>query len=168
MAVKLSVASILFVMTSVLVLTYLGVLTPIFDNALGMCFFAIDWQYFASMGLFFCIVPLAIEVITHILILIKMKKFGIQGRKCITKAIRTATLTVGAYYMCCGPFFTYVVWMLLTPAKSPPPQNVAGFAVMYMAVFNSVINLVIYAHSLKDFRDQLKTCLCKSSMAPIS
>ena len=154
MAVKLSVASILFVMTSVLVLTYLGVLTPIFDNALGMCFFAIDWQYFASMGLFFCIVPLVIEVITHILILIKMKKSGIQGRKRITKAIRTVTLTVGAYYMCCGPFFTYVVWMLLTPAKSPPPQNVAGFAVMYMAVFNSVINLVIYAHSLKDFRLQ--------------
>ena len=107
-------------------------------------------------------------MITHILILIKMKKSGIQGRKLITKAIRTVTLTVGAYYMCCGPFFTYVVWMLLTPAKSPPPQNVAGFVVVYMAVFNSVINLVIYAHSLKDFRDQLRTCLYKSSVSPTS
>ena len=97
---------ILFVMTSVLVLTYLGVLTPIFDNALGMCFFTIDWRYFASMGLFFCIVPLVIEVITHILILIKMKKSGIQGRKRVTKAIRTVTLTVGAYLRCVDVAYT--------------------------------------------------------------
>ena len=128
LAIKLSGVMILIVMTTIIALSYTNVLTPTFDTSFGMCLYAIDWQYFTSMGVLFCIVPLVIEVVTHLLILMKIKKSGIQGRKRIVKVIRAVKLTVGAYYACCGPFFIWVIWKL-TPAKSHH-QNVSGFLVM--------------------------------------
>ena len=161
-AVKFTVVMYIVITFIMVVCVYSGLVKAIFSPSVATCVFHVDMQYFISLSILFIIIPMLVEVVTHILILNQVRKSGTEGRRRITRAVRTVSLTVGIYYICCMPFFAWDVYGLAYPVRQLPAW--LGFAAIYISVSNSAMSFFIYIDSLKDFRRQLQPC--KSSIAP--
>ena len=137
------------------ILIRFGVLPHVnFDPVKVICIPEFDIPFFLTVGIPFLVCPLVVEVLTNILILIKVRKLRGARRQQQLRAVTTVLLTVGVYYLCTCPTGVY---MVCSAVYEIPP--IFKFVVHYMIISNSIVNFWIYLGCLPRFQEAFKTLL---------
>ena len=150
-----SVISLCFLLPVVLDITfyYTGVLRLFFNPYIAHVVFAKAPLFYATRGLLFILLPLAIQLITHIFIIRKILTLRSSNRKKIIRAVKTVATTVGLYYLCWSPVIVEAIWSAL-PYAAPPPKWIA-FLIYTVLFSNSGMSFVIYFLHLPKFKTHL-------------
>ena len=107
-----------------------------------------DKPFLLTIGISFLICPLVVEVLTNILILIKVRKLRAARRQQQLQAVRTVLLTIGVYYLCTSPVGAY---MVCSVAYDIPSIPIFKFFAHYLILSNSIVNFLIYLGGLPRF-----------------
>ena len=136
-------------------LSFAGEIRAEFSTTLAFCHFMVAFTATSVIG---CLigVPLVIELVTHAVILhrVKTRILSSQQRKKIFKAMKTVVLTVGIFYVCNVPSFILSFCEMIMKTEF---SDMALFAVTQVIMANSFMNYFIYFSSVPRFRDAVYT-----------
>ena len=148
------VAIIFLLMTGV---TLTGVIKAEFNPVMASCVYAIDLSYCLIVGLFFIFIPLVTALVTHILIILEIRKSNVRRKKRIKRAIKSTALVVGVYYICWLPYLVCIMFQVFFPKFKT--IDIFMFVSVQMLILNSSVNFFIYLICYKDFRQSLRMIL---------
>lgn len=136
-------------------LTYSGVLIAEFNAEIPTGLYRLNLNFFLTCAVPFIILPLILELVTHILIMRRVKTVVTHRRKGIKQTLKTVSLIIGLYYLCNTPAAIYMVWSGLF--HDPPAA--LGFMCYHMACANSFMNFWIYLFTQPSFQEAFKNLL---------
>ena len=87
-----------------------------FDPVKVTCIYDSDVPFFLTVEISF----LVVEVLTNVLILIKVRKLRAARRQQQLQAVTTVLLTIGVYYLCTSPDGAYMVCSVVYDIPSIP------------------------------------------------
>lgn len=120
----------------------------IFDPFGPTCTIGSSLQTMIAIGIAFMYLPLAIQMITHALIIGRLIRLKGVNRTRALRASKTVFLTVGVYYLCWAPVAAQFVW--ISGWDGHPPGWFVFTAVQILQM-NSGMSLLIYSVSLPHF-----------------
>ena len=133
-----------------LAILYLEQRPIIFSPYLARCSYLADKLLLASAGLLFIVIPLIIELVTHVAMIARIWKLGCMQRKQrIKRAMKVTSFTVGVYYCCWLPT---VMYSIAGNILGPRVPSWLFFIVNNCLIANSCMSGIIYSLSLKGFR----------------
>lgn len=143
-------------------LTHLGVKRIFFSPYVCCLAFDLDVVAMAVWGTLFLFMPMAIQIVTHILILrvaranSRIRKA--RGLRSNLKVMKAVFLTLGLYYCCWLPLIVGVILDTIPGFKSPVWYEAVRVNTL---VANSGMSFFIYASQLRIFRKQLRETFVK-------
>lgn len=87
------------------------------------------------------------------------KAYGLRSRKYMA-LLKTVTIVVGVFILCCMPLFVLFLLDFMCPAKACPVLQKANYF-LGLAMMNSFINPIIYTMTSRDIRRAILKLLCK-------
>lgn len=132
-----------------------GFVKAVFDQSVSSCMLRVDAHFFCVIGTILIFAPLIIVLVTHVVILNKIRKSSTRRRRSIKRAMKTVALTVGIYYLCWTPIIVNITWWALPMFDSEPPLMLE-FMCSYLIVANSAMNFFIYVMTIRDFNRQFR------------
>lgn len=125
-----------------------------FAPNVATCLFMSDNMLMASAGLLFIVLPLLIELITHLIIAVTIKNLKSVRKNQALRTFKVLALTVGIYYVCWMPKIIQVTLTnVLGPARMP---KWSLFMTLNVIISNSWMSSVIYCVCIRRFRTQLQ------------
>lgn len=134
--------------------SFTGVINAVFNPVAATCMYFIDLPYLFIVGMSFIFIPLVTALVTHILILIEIRKSNLRRKKRIKNAMKSTAFIVIVYYVCWLPYLVFVIWQISFPKVQLP--KLFEFVSINLIIGNSCMNLFIYCFCNKDFRESLK------------
>ena len=160
-ALTITLVELSVILTLMTVLTFTGNLHLHFTPTNTLCTYTINLDYLLVIGMPYVVLPLAVVLVTHTLMLREIKKSCTHRRRRLLRGLKTVALTVCIYYIICWvPFLVIVIlkasFSLLDAVAPGSPKMVA----YYFVLSNSAMNFFIYIHCMKEFREQFKGLYC--------
>lgn len=137
------ISSFMLVALLLSVLGYVGVVRFEFYPAMHSCVIKQDALYMSLAATSLILLPLAIQLCTHVLIIVIIKK-NIRRKLRASRAILIVAFTVTVHYICWIPALIHAGWTVFS--HSPPP-NWLPFLAMNMLMLNNGIHALIYSCS---------------------
>ena len=83
-----------------------------------------------------------------------------------TKAAKTVALIIGLFIFCVGPVTLTTAYLIFTDSEHSSTVQYAKVGLRLLGFSNSLVNPIIYAARMQQFRkafkDILKTCFCRN------
>ena len=141
-----------------LILLFCGAMKYEFFPPLGYCKFGDDFVTLISVGIGYMAIPMIIEMLTHVLILNRMRKLIGADKAKLLKAVRTIGVTLGCYYLCWTPMSLVMMWDMMEPNGTPELLRLFATDLVF---WNSFASLPIYLSCMERFRNEfLRLIFC--------
>lgn len=150
-AIILSVIAFSFIFPAVYSIALLSsdIIYFVFDPFTVACTIGSSMQILLSVGTVFMFLPLATQLVTHIIMYDRVRRMRGLNKKRNIRAIKTVVLTVGLYWLCWAPLVIQFVW-IASGYKDPPGWFV--FTCIQMLHLNGGASIIIYSVSLPEFK----------------
>lgn len=167
---SLGILTVCFLLPIIVIVTLLRLelISISFKPYVSSCAYDSSLYIYATIGGLFILIPMIVQVVTHILILRVARaksrlSRGRAGQRINLKVMRTISLTLGLYYCCWLPVTIQILWNSLPGCESPDWIDAVTLNTL---VANSGMSFIIYSAHLPLFQRQLKTTFGKWNKLP--
>ena len=156
-ALTITLVKLSIILTLMTVLTFTGNLNSHFIPTIALCANTINLVDLLAFGMPYVVLPLAVVLVTHTLMLREVKKSCTHRKRRLLRGLKTVALTVCIYYICRVPFLVFVILKSLFSLLDDVSPKIVAYC---FVLSNSAMNFFIYIHCMKEFREQFKGLFC--------
>lgn len=110
----------------------------------------------------FLLLPIGVQLLTLLLILLRMRKMNRFGKARTLKACKAVGLTVGVFYICWIPM-TVVASISFSTDGTSDHIEAAIVVATFIIYSHGCWTLLIYIYSFTDFKKKFKVLFCRKS-----
>lgn len=132
-----------------------------YDENKQMCMLASTVPGYIAM-IPFLLLPIGVQLLTLLLILLRMRKMNRFGKARTLKACKAVGLTVGVFYICWIPM-TVVASISFSMYGTSDHIEAAIVVATFIIYSHGCWTLLIYIYSFTDFKKKFKVLFCRKS-----